>query len=128
MVRFLLRVALVALALVYAFPAVSGIKFSGDPIGALVTSLVFNVTYFGLEWLLAVVAIGVNIGTLGLGVILTSGLKFLAGLIAPSIALFGTSYVMPQFLQVSHYFPGAVVAGLVLGGILWATAAAGKKR
>ena len=127
MVRFLLRIALVALALNFALPAVTGVKFSGDPVGAVATSLVFNVTYFGLEWLLGVVALGINIGTLGLGVIVTSGLKFFAGLLAPSVALYGTSQVLPKFLHISHYFPGALVAGLMLGGVLWATAP-GKRR
>lgn len=128
MFRFLLRTALVALALVYAFPHLSGIKFSGDPGGALAASLVFNLAYFALEWLLTVVAVGINIGTLGLGVVITSGLRFVAGLMAPSIAVFGTAQVVPGLLSVAGFFPGAVVSGLMLGGILWATAAPARKR
>jgi uncharacterized membrane protein YvlD (DUF360 family) len=118
-VRFLLRVALVSLALSFALPHIAGVRFSGDPLAAVATSLVFNLTYFGLEWLLAVIAFGINIGTLGLGVFITAALKFVASVLAPSLALMGTSHVMPKFLHISHYFPEAVVAGLVLGGLMW---------
>jgi len=118
-VKFLLRVALISVTMVYALPQIAGVRFTGDPLGAVATSLVFNATYFGLEWALGVVAFGINVSTLGLGVFITAGLKFFASLLAPSVALLGTSHVMPRFLHISHYFPGAVVAGLVLGGVLW---------
>lgn len=121
MAKFLFRVALVALAFIFALPQIAGIRCSSDPLGAVATSLVFNGAYFGLEWVLGVIALGINIGTLGLGVAATAAIKFLASLLAPSVALVGTSQVMPRFLHVGHYFPGAVVAGLVLGGLLWVT-------
>jgi len=127
-IRFVLRIALVAAAVAYALPDVSGIKFHGDAVAALATSLVFNVVFLGLEWLLGVIVLGINIGTLGLGVIITSGLKFVASLLAPSAALYGTSQLLPKFIQVSHYYPNAIVAGLVLGGLLWVTVPQNKKR
>src|SRR5271163_1567743 len=116
--KFLLRVCLVAVALTYALPKVSGVNFHGDALGALVTSLVFNLAFLGLEWLFGIIAFGINIGTLGLGVFITNGLKFFAGLLAPSIALLGTARLMPNFLHVADYYPDGIVAGLVLGGLL----------
>ena len=127
MIKFLLRIALVAVAITYALPRVSGVDFHGDAMGALATSLVFNVAFFGLEWLLGVIVFGINVSTLGLGVFITSSLRFFAGLLTPSFALFGTSKLMPGFLQVSNYWPNTIVAGLVLGGILWATLPEAKK-
>jgi hypothetical protein len=126
-VKFLLRIALVAIAVFYALPRVSGVNFHGDFLGALATSAVFNVAFFGLEWLLGIIVFGINIGTLGLGVFITSSLRFFAGLLTPSLALLGTSKVMPGFLQVSNYWPSGIVAGLVLGGVLWATLPDAKK-
>lgn len=128
MLKFLLRICLVALALTYALPKVSGVAFHGDVLGAIVTSVVFNIAFLGLEWLLGIIAFGINIGTLGLGVFLTNGLKLFAGLLTPSIALLGTSKIMHNFLQISNYYPDAIVAGLVLGGLLWATLPDRKKR
>jgi hypothetical protein len=119
--KFLLRIGLVAAALTYALPKVSGVSFHGDTTAALATALVFNVAFFGLEWLLGIIVFGINVGTLGLGVLITNSLKFFAGLITPSLALLGTSRLMPSFLQISDFFPSAVVAGLILGGILWST-------
>lgn len=119
LIRFLTRVALVAIALAYVSPYVAGLKFHGDLWGALATSLVFNAAFWGLECLLAVIVFGVNIGTLGLGAILTSMLKFVAALLSPSLALVGAAKMMPGFLQISDYFPGALVGGLMLGGLLW---------
>ena len=127
LIRFVIRIALVAAALAYFLPDVSGVKFHGDAFSAVATSLVFNVVFFGLEWLLGILVFGINIGTLGLGVIITNGLKFVAGLLAPSAALYGTSHLLPRFLQITHYWPNAIVAGLVLGGILWATLPQKKK-
>ena len=126
--KFLLRIVLVAVALAYAFPALSGVRFHGDATAAVATSLVFNVTFLGLEWLLGILVLGINIGTLGLGAVLTSGLKFVASLLAPSAALYGTAEVLPKFLHVSQYCPNAIVAGLVLGGLIWVTAPEKKRR
>jgi hypothetical protein len=128
MVRFILRVTLVALAMALALPYVAGIQFHGDWLGAVSTSLVFNVAFLGLEWLLGIIVFGINLGTLGLGVIITSGIKFIATLLAPSIALIGTAKLMPHFLSVSDYYPAALIAGLTLGGLLWTTSPEKKKK
>lgn len=128
MIRFLLRIVLVAAAVYYALPDISGIRFHGDGLAAFATSLVFNIVFLGLEWVLGILVFGINIGTLGLGVIITNGLKFAANLLAPSAALYGTSWLLPKFIQVSRYYPAAIVAGLVLGGVLWVTIPQAKKR
>jgi uncharacterized membrane protein YvlD (DUF360 family) len=127
-VRFILRIVLVAAVFAYFLPDVSGVKFHGDVFSAVATSLVFNIVFIGLEWLLGIIVLGINIGTLGLGVLITNGLKFAASLLAPSAALYGTSHLLPKFLQIAHYWPNAIVAGLVLGGVLWVTIPQGKKK
>ena len=53
--------------------------------------------------LLAVVVIGINIGTLGLGAFLTGMIKFVAALITPSVALIGVSQLMPGALHGYQY-------------------------
>jgi uncharacterized membrane protein YvlD (DUF360 family) len=127
-IRFALRIVLIAVAVAYALPLVSGVNFKGDIIGALATSLVFNLSFATLEWLLGVVVLGINIGTLGLGFIVATGIKFLASLLAPSLALFGTAQLMPRFLHITNYFPACLVSGLMLGGLLWLTMPEKKKR
>lgn len=112
-----MRVALVALALLYVLPGVAGVSLHGDLWGALMASLVFNAVFRGIECLLKVIVFGINVGTLG--VFLTASLKFLAALLSPSIALIGTSMVLPGYLHIGNYFPGAICAGLALGGTLW---------
>jgi hypothetical protein len=102
-------------------PYIAGVKFQGNLLLALFASLIFNLVFWALECLLAVVVFGINIGTLGLGAFLTGALKSLATLFAPSLALFGASRILPQALHIHNYFPGAVVYGLVLGGLLWAS-------
>lgn len=121
LVRFITRVALVSLALWFLTPYIAGVKFHGNIWGALLVSLIFNAAFWGLECLLAVVVIGINIGTLGLGAFLTGMIKFIAALITPSVALIGVSQLMPGALHFTNYFPGAVVYGLMLGGLLWAS-------
>jgi hypothetical protein len=102
-------------------PYISGIKFHGDIWGALTLSVVFNAVFFGLECILAVLVFGINIGTLGLGMILTGSIKFIAAMLSPSLALYGTAKMLPGLLHITDYFPGALVAGLMLGGLLWAS-------
>jgi hypothetical protein len=109
------------IALWYISPHVAGVKFHGDIWGLIVASLIFNAAFWGLECLLAVVVFGINIGTLGLGAFITGSLKFAAALLSPSIALVGTAQLVPNFLQVNSLFPGALVFGLMLGGLLWAS-------
>lgn len=125
--RFLLRVALVTGALVYLLPHIGGIKIHGDLWGALLAALVFNAVFWGLECLLAVIAIGVNIGTLGLGAFITGSIKFLAALLSPSLALIGTAKIVPGYLVIGNYMPGALCGGLLLGGLLWVSLPAKKR-
>jgi hypothetical protein len=127
MIRFVLRTTLISLAVFFALPMIAGVHFHGDWIAALVTSLIFNVVFLGLEWLLGALVFGINISTLGLGAIITSGLKFFANILAPAVALVGTAHIMPRFIDVTSYYPGALVGGLALGGLLWVTVPDKKK-
>lgn len=120
-IRLTLRVGLVTAALLYILPTIAGVRVQGDIWGALLASVVFNAVFWGLECLLAVVVLGINIGTLGLGAFITGALKFIAAMLSPSVALMGTAQVLPGYIQFGNYFPGAVSAGLVLGGLLWAS-------
>jgi hypothetical protein len=42
-------------------------------------------------------------------------------MLAPAVALVCTAHIMPRFLDVASYYPGALVGGLALGGLLWLT-------
>lgn len=117
----LLRVGLVTTALVYILPTIAGVSINGDIWGALMASVVFNTVFWGLECLLAVIVLGINIGTLGLGLFITGALKLAAAMLSPSLALLGTAQVMPGYIHINNYFPDAISAGLVLGGLLWAS-------
>jgi uncharacterized membrane protein YvlD (DUF360 family) len=126
--RIALRVALTTLALMYAFPHISGIGFHGDWMAALMAASVFNLVFFGLECLLTVIVLGINISTLGLGALITGGIKFVAAILAPSLALAGTAKVLPNMFQVTNWYQGLLVAGLVLGGLLFAAVPEKKKQ
>lgn len=126
-VKLLTRVVLVTIAFAYMTPYIAGVKFEGNLLLALLASVVFNAAFWLLECLLAVVVFGINIGTLGLGAFLTGSIKFTAALIAPSLALMGAALIMPGALHVRNYFPGALVYGLFLGGLLWASLPEQKK-
>lgn len=123
-----LRVALTTLALMYAFPCITGISFHGDWLAALLASAVFNAAFFALELLLGAVVLGINISTLGLGVFITGALKFIAAILSPTVALIGTAKILPGLFRVADSAQGLLVAGLVLGGVLWASAPEGKKK
>ena len=121
MVRFLLRVVMVSLALAFLVPMVSGITFKGDWLAAVSSSLVFTTVFTAIEWLLGILVFGINIGTLGIGVIITNGLRFVVNLLAPSAALYGTAKLMPQFIGLNELAPSLLAGGLLLGGLLFAT-------
>jgi hypothetical protein len=126
-IKFVIRTVLIAMAFAIALPLISGAHFHGDWIGASMTSLVFNGLFLALEWALGAVVLGINISTLGLGVIITNGIKFFATLLAPSVALYGTAKVMPNFIQLGDFYT-TLVGGLMLGGVLWATLPSKKAR
>lgn len=121
LVRLLARIVLVTLAFIYISPYISGVKFHGDWLGALLASLAFNAAFFGLEFLLSVIVFSINITTLGLGAFITGTLQFVAALLSPSLALFGVSKVLPQHVHIISLWPGALVYGFMLGGVLWAS-------
>ncbi|MBY0359589.1 MAG: phage holin family protein [Candidatus Obscuribacterales bacterium] len=121
LIRMLVRVTLVTAALIYILPTIAGVHVKGDIWGALAASLVFNLVFWALECLLAVIVLGINIGTLGLGLFITGAVKLVAAALSPSLALMGTAQVLPGYIHIGNYFPGAVSAGLVLGGLLWAS-------
>jgi hypothetical protein len=119
--RVIARVALVTLAFLYLTPYIAGVRFHGDWWGALSASLLFNVAFLALECLFAVVVIGINIGTLGLGAFLTGTIKFVAALVSPSLALCGVAQFMPHTVHFQHWYPDTLVFGFALGGLLWAS-------
>lgn len=121
LIKLLLRVALVTAAFLYVTPYITGVKFHGDIGNALIASLIFNAAFWGLECLMACIVLGINIGTLGLGAFISGSIKFVLALLAPSVALFGLSKVVPNMVHIVSYFPGAIVYGLMLGGIIWAS-------
>lgn len=121
MTRFLLRVVLVAYALAFLIPTIAGISFKGDWLAAFSSSLVFTTVFTAIEWLLGVLVFGINVSTLGIGVIITSGLKFVVSLLAPTAALYGTAKIMPQFIGLNDLAPSMLAGGLLLGGLLFAT-------
>lgn len=128
-IKLALRIVLTTLALVYAFPCLTGVRFTGDWLEAVLAAGVFNLAFFGLECLLTVVVVGINISTLGLGGLITGGLRFAASILSPAIALVGTAKILPGMFQVSvsHSYQALFVAGLVLGGVLWASGPEKKK-
>jgi hypothetical protein len=121
LVRLLTRIVLVTLAFIYVTPYITGVKFHGDWAGALLASLAFNAAFFGLEFLLSVIVFSINIGTLGLGAFISGSIQFVAALLSPSLALFGVSKVLPQNVHILSLFPGALIYGFMLGGVLWAS-------
>ncbi|MBX9772470.1 MAG: phage holin family protein [Candidatus Obscuribacterales bacterium] len=128
MARFLIRVLMVAYALAFLIPTVAGLSFKGDWLAAFSSSLVFTTVFTAIEWLLGVLVFGINVSTLGIGVIITTGLKFLVSLLAPSAALYGTAKLMPQFIGLSDLTPSLLAGGLLLGSLLFATSSSkGKK-
>ena len=126
--RIFLLLVLTTLALMYAFPYITGIRFQGDWWAALLAAAVFNVAFLGLECLLAVCVLGINISTLGLGALITGAIKFVAALVSPSLALVGTAKVLPGLFFVGNSYQSLMVAGLVLGGLLWAAVPDKKKQ
>lgn len=128
MARYFLRVVLVAYALAFLIPKIAGITFKGDWLAAFSSSLVFTTVFTAIEWVLGVLVFGINVGTLGIGMIITSGLKFLVGLLAPTAALYGTAQLMPQFIGLSDFTPSLLAGGLLLGGLLFATTSGKAKK
>ena len=128
MIRFVLRTILIALAVTFALPMIAGVHFHGDWIGALVTSLIFNLCFL---WP------GVAAWSTGFwhqykyawfGRDSNQRHKvFRQHVGAGGVALVGTAHIMPRFLDVTSYYPGALVGGLALGGLLWVTISDKKK-
>jgi hypothetical protein len=128
LIKFLFRVVLVGMALVYALPQIEGVKFFTELIPTIITSVVFNLLFLALEWLLDVIVIGINISTLSIGVIFARLLEFVALVLAPAVALYGCAKFLPGYLQVNSFYPSSIVAGLVLGGVLFAHSLADKRK
>ena len=121
LIKLVVRIALVTVAFLYITPYISGVKFHGDVGSALIASLVFNAAFLGLELLLGAIVFGINIGTLGIGTFISSSVKFVAALLAPSLVLLGLAKFMPNMVHIANYFPCAIIYGLMLGGIIWAS-------
>jgi uncharacterized membrane protein YvlD (DUF360 family) len=121
LIKLVLRFVLVTAAFLYVTPYITGVKFHGDIGGALIASLIFNAVFFGFELLMGCLVFGINITTLGLGKFISSSVSFLLAFFAPSLALFGLSKVMPNLVHIGSYYPGAIVYGLMLAGIIWAS-------
>ncbi len=126
MFKFGFRLLLIAPALIYLLPHISGVSFHGMWWSAALASLVFNLILSTLEWILGVVSFGINIATLGIGILLTNSLQYAAGLLLPSVSLYVAAQILPKCLHVSNPLD-TLVAGLILGGIMRTSVPARKK-
>jgi uncharacterized membrane protein YvlD (DUF360 family) len=128
LVKLLVRVICVAAAFVYVLPHIDGVKMSSDLVFLVIASLIFNLLFTMVEWLLDVVVIGVNISTLSIGLMFARLLEFVFLLLAPSVALYGCAKFMPRICDIENYYPSTIVAGIALGGVLFAQQIASNRK
>jgi hypothetical protein len=128
LIKLLLRIFFVALAFTYILPYIDGIRLSGDVMWMCALSIVFNLLFALVEWVLDVVVIGINISTLSIGILFSRFLEFASLLLAPSVALFGCAQILPHNCQLLNYYPTTIVAGITLGGIIFALQIAASRK
>lgn len=115
-------------AIFYVLPYLDGIKVPHDLPNMLIISILFNIFFAALEWLLDVVVIGINISTLSIGILFSRFISFATLLLAPAVAFYGCAKFLPRYCQVDNFYPSSVIAGLTIGSILFAELLAERKK
>jgi len=113
MIRYIIRLALIAAAFYFLFPMVPGVQFHGNYVHALMAGALFAF----LGWIVESVAIAVSaivaIGTFGLGLILLVPLWLVGFWLLPARVLKIVSDVLPSTLAFSGWMP-AIMGGLIM--------------
>lgn len=111
--RFLIRLALQAVAFMFVLPIVPGIQVQGGFGAALGMAIFFSV----MQWIVEIVAMAVSaymtVTTLGLALLFLIPMWIIGFWLIPGLALKLVSDFMPQYLSVHGLF-AAALGGLVL--------------
>lgn len=111
--RFLIRLALKALAFIYILPMIAGIQFHGGFLAALGLALLFSLLLWGVEIAAMAVSAYMTVTTLGLALLVLIPLWILGFWLLPAFALKLVADFMPQYLSVASWTP-AVLGGLLM--------------
>ena len=113
MARLLIRVALFALAIMFALPIINGIQFHGNFVEAIGLGAAFTL----LSWFVARVAAWVSgflaVVTLGIGLLIIVPLWLLGFWALPGIALKLMADMLPAYLTVASW-KAALIGGVVM--------------
>jgi hypothetical protein len=122
MIRYLVRLGLIASAFYFLFPIIPGVQFHGSFIHALLAGALFAF----LGWLVEFAAIAAStvlaIGTLGMALILLIPAWLFGFWLIPAVVLRLVADFMPSTLTFSGWIP-AIVGGLIMLCIGMATSA-----
>ena len=113
MLRFLIRVALKALAFIYLLPMIGGIHFHGSFVTAIGLAIVFSIMLWLVELGAVALATWFTITTFGLALLILIPAYLLGFWLLPAFALKLAADFMPQYLSVAGWGP-AVLGGLLL--------------
>jgi uncharacterized membrane protein YvlD (DUF360 family) len=122
MIKFIVRLVLMALVFEFVLPAIPGISFHGHFTTALFMSLMFGVASFLVDAIAVFLAAVFSISTFGLALLILIPLWAIGFWILPAVALKVVADFMPGNLTI-HDWVAAALGGLVM---LVVNAATGK--
>lgn len=113
MLRYLIRLVLIAGTFYFIFPMIPGVQFHGNFVHALGAGILFAV----LGWVVEAVAIAISailtIGTLGMALLILIPLWVLGFWLLPALVLRYVADFMPATLSFTGWEP-AILGGLVM--------------
>ena len=119
MIRFILRLLLVACAFNFILPMIPGFHFKGDFLQAICVGVFFSFTGWLLEFLGKAISAVLTITSLGLALLWIIPLWIIGFWVFPAVVLKLTAELLPQYLGITGWLP-AVYGGfvmLIIGGL-----------
>lgn len=113
MLRYIIRLLLLASAFYFIFPLIPGVEFQGNFIYALLAGAVFAFIGWIVEFLAIALSAILAIGTLGMALIVLIPAWMFGFWLLPAVVLRITADIMPATLSFSGWMP-AIWGGLIM--------------
>ncbi|MBI5174002.1 MAG: phage holin family protein [Candidatus Melainabacteria bacterium] len=113
MIRYIVRLVLIACAFYFVFPRIEGVEFHGSFFHALLAGVVFAVLGFLVESLAIALSAILAIGTLGMALLVLIPSWILGFWLLPAIVLRYLAEIMPGTISFTGWMP-AIWGGLLM--------------
>ncbi len=114
MIKFIIRILLSALAIMYVLPVLRGVQFHGDFLIACGLGIFFSILLALVEVVAAFLSTIWTLSTFGLALLFLIPMRLFCFWVLPTVSLLLMAHFLPKVLSISNWFSAGIAAVILL--------------